>query len=193
MKKLFLIPALLFSISLCAQKYQLGLKGGVNLSNFTGGDFKAVKNSSLLGFHAGGFISFLAGSNFAIQPEVLFSTQGAKLENAGDKRDFKVSYLNVPVMFKYRTNGGFYLEAGPQVGFKLGEDEYGSVNNFAKNLDLAVNAGLGYHSSSGFGIGGRYSAGISKVGDFTGQNIEPDFKNSVVQLFIFFTLFNNKR
>ncbi|MEP7257396.1 MAG: porin family protein [Flavitalea sp.] len=194
MKTLFFIPVMLLSISLSAQKFQLGIKGGVNVSNFTGGDFQNVDKKAIIGYHAGGFLSFLVGENFAIQPEVLFSSQGAKLETAGNKENFKVSYLNVPVLAKFRFNGGFYLEAGPQFGFKLSEDvPENTIDNFAKNLDLSLDAGLGFHGASGLGIGGRYCAGLSKVGDFSSSSISPDFKNGVVQFFIFYTLFNNKK
>jgi hypothetical protein len=177
-----------------AQTFQLGIKGGVNVSNFTGGNFENIDKKSLVGFHAGGFVSFFLGDNFAIQPEVLFSSQGAKLESAGQKQNLKVSYINVPVMLKYRFNGGFYLEAGPQIGFKVNEktDDM-QIDDFAKSTDLSVAGGLGFHSSSGLGIGARYTAGLSKVGDFDTGNIDPDFKNGVIQVSLFFTLFNNNK
>jgi hypothetical protein len=196
MKKIFILPLLLISTGLFAQGFQLGIKGGVNVSNFSGsGSASDVKKKALIGFHAGGMINLMFGSNASVQPEVLFSSQGAKYENAGNEQNFKVSYLTVPVLFKYRFNGGFYLEAGPQVGFKLSDNTSNrSVESFANDLDVAVDAGLGYHSSSGFGIGGRYVVGVSKVGDFEpGDLANADAKNGVAQLFIFFTLFNNKR
>jgi len=196
MKKILILPLLVISTGLFAQGFQLGIKGGVNISNFSGsGSASDVKKKALVGFHAGGMINLMFGSNASIQPEVLFSSQGAKYENAGEEQNFKVSYLTVPVLFKYRFNGGFYLEAGPQVGFKLSDNTTNrSVESFANDLDVAVDAGLGYHSSSGFGIGGRYVVGVSKVGDFEADDLaNADAKNGVAQLFIFFTLFNNKR
>src|SRR2546430_1916801 len=145
MKKFLFVPlALLFSSGLFAQKFQLGIKGGVNISNFANADFD---HSSLVGFHAGGILSFLLGNNFAIQPEVLFSTQGARVNSGVSKEDYKVSYITIPVVAKYRFNGGFYLEAGPQVGFKTGENiptgSNAAFNNFAKDLDLSIDGGLG--------------------------------------------------
>ena len=196
MKKILILPLLVISMGLFAQGFQLGIKGGVNISNFSGsGSASDVKKKALIGFHAGGMINLMFGSNASIQPEVLFSSQGAKYESAGEEQNFKVSYLTVPVLFKYRFNGGFYLEAGPQVGFKLSDNTTNrSVESFANDLDVAVDAGLGYHSSSGFGIGGRYVVGVSKVGDFEADDLaNADAKNGVAQLFIFFTLFNNKR
>ena len=137
----------------------------------------------------------VALENAAIQPEVLFSSQGAKLENAGNESNFKVSYLNIPVMFKYRFNGGFYLEAGPQFGFKLSENIPGANNaeNFAKNVDFGVGAGLGFHGKSGLGVGGRYVLGLSKVGDFEENDFaDPSFRNGVIQVSLFYTFLNNR-
>lgn len=196
MKKLLILPLIVLSTGLFAQKFQLGVKGGINISNFANSNFD---KSSLVGFHAGGILAFLIGNNFAIQPEVLFSTQGAKINSNTEGGDYKVSYLTVPVLAKYRFNGGFYLEAGPQVGFKLSENvpKNQSINTFAKNLDVSADAGLGFHSNGGFGIGARYCLGISKVGNFdattNSENWSPNFRNGVAQIFIFLTLFNNHR
>ena len=192
MKKIIFLALLLTSITAYSQTIQLGVKGGVNISNYTGGN---METDALVGFHLGGFINFLAGDNFSIQPEVLFSSQGARYNDAGNKSNLKVSYIIVPVMAKIKFNGGFYVEVGPQVGFKAGEDAQipnQTIDHFAKNLDLSIGAGLGYHGESGFGIGARYMAGLSKVGDFNISSIDPDFKNSVIQVSLFFTLFNNK-
>ncbi|WP_159476814.1 porin family protein [Dyadobacter sp. 3J3] len=169
-----------------AQSFSIGPKAGVNISNYSGGN---INSDAKVGYHFGGLLNFGFGSIFSIQPEVLFSTQGAKVESAGSKKDFKTNYLNIPVMLKFRIANGFYIEGGPQAGFKLSEsipDQ--TINNFAKNLDLSVGAGLGYQSDAGLGIGLRYMAGLSKVGDFSSTEIKPDFKNSVVQVSVFWVI-----
>lgn len=192
MKKVLFFALILASASAYSQGFQLGLKGGVNISNYTGGD---LENSSIVGFHAGATVAYLLGDHFSIQPEVLFSAQGAKVKGIGNNEEkFTVKYINLPVLAKVRFTGGFYLEAGPQVGFKIDENvPDNTIENFAKDLDLSVAAGLGYHSPIGLGIGARYNAGLSKVGDFNVNNVDPDFKNSTIQFFVFYTLFNNKK
>jgi hypothetical protein len=185
MKKLLFVSLLAVCFSAKAQHFSAGLKAGANISNFTGGDFSEVKKKSLVGFYGGAFLNFWLGNNFSIQPEALISTQGAKIEGDG----YKLSYITIPVMAKYKSNGGFYVEAGPQVGFKISEsipDQ--TIKTFAKNLDLSIGAGLGFQSASGFGIGVRYLAGLSKVGDFDPAIANPDFKNSVIQIGVSFTL-----
>lgn len=192
MKKIVLLLAVCCPLIMYGQNFQVGVKGGVNVSNFTGGD---IDTKSLVGFHIGGLLSFGLGDYFSLQPEVLFSSQGARYDMAGQKENLVLSYINVPVMVKFRTEGGFYVEAGPQVGFKVGEDANvpgQTIENFAKDLDLSVGAGIGYHGSSGIGIGARYMAGLSKVGDFDAATADPDFKNSVIQVSLFYTLFNNR-
>lgn len=194
MKKI-MVPLLFFASSTAfAQKFEIGGKAGVNVSNFTGtNSWQNAKTNSLVGFHLGGFVSFFLGNNFAIQPEVLFSSQGAKYEDATHKENLKLTYINVPVMLKYRSTGGFYVEAGPQFGFKTSETSQ-SIDSLAKSTDLSIAGGLGYHSKMGLGIGARYTAGLSKTGDFKPQNgINPDYKNGVFQLSIFYTLFNNRK
>ena len=195
MKKNILFLLLLASTASFAQHFELGAKAGVNISNFSGASNEAdLKAKSLIGFHAGGFVSLFLGNNFAIQPEVLLSTQGAKLEQTGSETDYKLTYINVPVMLKYRSNGGFYLEAGPQIGFKVNEKVDGNSEDFAKSTDLSIAGGLGYHSPIGLGIGARYTAGLSKLGDFNFSNPNaPDWKNGVIQVSLFYTLFNNHR
>ncbi len=172
-----------------AQSFSFGPKAGINISNYTGGDFKT---DSKVGYHFGGMLNFGIGNHFSIQPEVLFSTVGAKVEdkqNVTSKDNFKVSYVTVPVMLKLKTTGGFYVEAGPQVGFRTSTDLGNqTIDNFAKNLDLSLGGGIGYQSNIGLGIGVRYIAGLTKVGNFSGSNIDPDFKNSVIQASLFWAI-----
>ena len=196
MKKLLFGPLLLISVTMFAQTYQFGLKGGINVSNFTGSSLDNVDKKALVGFQGGAFLSLLMGDHFAIQPEAVFSSQGARVSTINGDENWRVSYLNIPVELKVRFNGGFYLEAGPQIGFKLNEtvpnQSGGSAEDFAKNLDFSVNAGLGFHGKSGLGIGARYAVGITKVGNLEDSDFDPNFKNGVAQLFVFYTLFNNR-
>jgi len=189
MKKTIVALSLLITTASFAQNFSAGIKAGANFSNFTGGDFDAVKKKAIVGFHGGGFLNFSFGA-LSLQPEVLVSTQGARIDSANRSYDWKVTYATVPVLLKFRSAGGFYLEAGPQVGFKLSEnvsDE--TIEDFAKGLDLSAAAGLGFQTKGGLGIGARYLVGLSKVGDFDPpKNIDPDFKNSVIQVGAFITL-----
>jgi hypothetical protein len=189
MKKMIILALVFTGLCASAQKVQFGIKAGANLSNFMGGNFDAVEKKALVGFHGGAFLNF-SFAGFAIQPEALISTQGAKIDSVSGSYDWKITYLNVPVMAQYRFPGGFFVEAGPQVGFKLSENiEDKTVDNFIKGLDLSAAAGLGFKSKRGFGLGARYSVGLSKLGDFEASSgIDPDFKNGVIQASLYLPL-----
>lgn len=191
MKKIItFLPVLLLAATVTmAQNFSAGIKAGANFSNFTGGDFDAVKKKAIVGFHGGGFLNFSFGA-LSLQPELLISTQGARIDSANKSYDWKITYATIPVMLRFGSGGGFFFELGPQVGFKLSEsvtDE--TIEDFAKGLDLSAAAGLGFQTKGGIGLGARYLLGLSKVGDFEpSENIDPDFKNSVIQVSAFITL-----
>jgi Outer membrane protein beta-barrel domain len=193
MKKLiFFLFLLILARNGSAQLINFGLKAGVNVSNFVGADFEEIEAKALVGFH-GGVILHIKINRLVIQPELLFSSQGATLEHAGVDSNFKVSYINIPVMIKWETRGGFYLEAGPQIGFKASEDiPDDNIEEFLKSTDFSLAAGLGFHSPKGFGIGGRYTISAGKVGEFNAGAYNPDFQNGVIQLSLFYTFFKKK-
>lgn len=194
MKKLMVICLLLvsakgFSQSLTQNIFkhlEFGLEAGANASNFTNADFPT---DPLIGFHAGATIAYKFTNNFMVQEEFLFSTQGAKIKGGtlGDQ-DLKIYYMSVPFLLKYRTNSGFYIEAGAQTGIRLKEDVAGiNTDNFAKRIDLGAAGGIGFQSKMGLGIGARYIYGISKVSEFNISNVTNDFKNNSIQASIFYT------
>src|SRR6478735_3998925 len=163
---------LLLSLQPAFAQIQLGFKAGANFSNFTGGDFQNVEKESLTRPYAGAYVRWRFANNLGIQPELLFSEQGAKLKSGTEEFDAKVTYLNVPIMFQYHF-GNLYLEAGPQVGFKLDEDAPDSVSgDFAKSNDVALALGLGFETKIGLGINARYVMGLTSVGNTESPNYD---------------------
>ena len=186
MKKCIVILAVvLLGGIVSAQTFQVGPKAGVNISNFTNG--VGSESNTLVGFHVGGFVSFLFGKSLAIQPEVLFSTQGAKYDDVNAAvKDFKANYLNIPVVAQLRMSGGLYLETGPQIGILLSaksDDE--SVKDLYNSLDWSWAFGLGLRSKMGLGVSARYNLGLTKVEDNL-NSLQPNGKNSVIQLGLFY-------
>jgi Outer membrane protein beta-barrel domain len=193
MKKLMLIGFVLLSTHCFSQTFvqgimerlHFGLKAGVNYSNYTQADFNT---QALVGFHAGALVDFDLTKKLCIQEEFLFSSQGAKVSEAVfGQKNVTVYYMTVPFLLKYRTHSGLYIEAGPQVGTRI-KDNIDSLKNgnFAKLLDLSAAGGIGFQSKSGFGIGVRYVAGLSTIGDFKSSNISPDFRSSIIQASVFY-------
>ena len=137
-------------------------------------------------FHLGVVAEISISDKFSVQPELLYSAQGAK-QDGGDG-ELKLDYINIPVMAKFYVAEGFSLEAGPQVGFLMSakSEEGGEsvdVKDLFKGIDFGIDFGLGYKMESGLNFGARYNLGLSNLWD-----VPSDFnvknQNSVMQLYV---------
>ncbi len=187
MKKLLLSVAALLAISTAfAQEDEIrfGAKAGLNLSNLAG-DFDS-ENDTKVGFHVGGVVEIPITDVFAVQPELLFSTQGTKGEfegfEASEEFEVNLSYINIPVMAKYYVSEGLSLQAGPQLGILIiDEDKEGESLEDVSTIDFGLNFGAGYQLESGLFFDARYNLGLSNVND--GDNSDDfDQKNRVIQI-----------
>ena len=189
MKKLFCIVAIVLFVSIVsAQETHFGLKAGVNIASANvspGSDY-----DSKAGLHVGGLAHIHLSKNFALQPEVVYSMQGGKV----DDTKLKLNYINIPLLVQYMTDNGFRLQTGPQLGLLLsaktevGDVEVDRKDNFT-STDFSWAFGAGYLFPEGFGLDARYNLGISDVWDGSSAKI----KNSVFQFGIFYQFMHQNR
>ena len=183
MKKIaVLLGTALMSLGCLAQSPQLGIKGGLNISNLSyDNDYEA---DAKVGAHIGLLAHIPLDRQLALQPELVFSMQGAEIGN----EELQANYLNVPFLFQYLAGRGFRLQTGPQVGVLLDaewENEDGwdaDVKNSMKKTDLGWALGFSYLSTSGLGVDARYNIGLSEV--FKGR--PNDVTNRVWQFGLFY-------
>jgi len=195
MKKISLFLCTLFiSAFIFAQQATIGLKAGLNvsnLSNSTGYDM-----GSKLGLNGGLLAHIHLNPSLALQPEAVYSSQGAKYTITGTEHTLSLNYINIPVQLQYMFNNGFRVQTGPQVGFLAGvkdkvndeETGYFTSQDF-KTVDFSWTAGLGYLSTSGIGVDARYNFGISDINN-VGSNV---LHNNVFQLGLFYMLHSNHK
>ncbi|HEU4469909.1 MAG TPA: porin family protein [Flavisolibacter sp.] len=194
MKKIsFFAIALCLVSALSAQEASLGLKAGLNVANLKieGDDW-----GSKLGLHAGALAHIHLSRQFAIQPEIMYSSQGGKYTVSDGEHELGLHYINIPLQFQYMFNNGFRLQTGPQVGFlvdvkdKRNGDETGIFTSEDFNsVDFAWSAGLGYLTRSGLGIDARYNFGISNINDAGTSTI----RNNVFQVGLFYMFDNSHK
>ena len=125
MKKLLLTAAItVFTLS-SVNAQQIGVLGGITSLQFAGdGD-----SDSETGFHLGIFTEFDLSDTYSIQPELTYSSV--------DEADI----MSVNGIFKMSVSDNFNLQAGPQIGFVLGDTFDG--DDFTKlNFQLAFGAGF---------------------------------------------------
>ncbi|WP_417370079.1 porin family protein [Gelidibacter japonicus] len=178
MRKLILITALaVFGFNLSnAQDVSFGVKGGVNLATFTGDDSAEAKG--ITSYHVGGLVDIEITEKFSVQPEVIYSVQGAD----SDLGDFRLDYINVPVLAKFMIVDGLSLEGGPQIGFLTSSKlENEDIKDFVKKTDFGAVLGLGYLLDGGLNFAARYNFGLSNISD---SDLDVDVKNGVFQLSI---------
>jgi hypothetical protein len=185
MKKmsLSLVLVLMFATLTKAQEstVEFGLKGGLNFANL---NYESNMDSKTrTSVHAGLLAHFHLNKNWAIQPELMFSGQGAKYD--GD-RTLKLDYLNIPVLAQYMFDNGLRLQTGPQLGFLLNaKSEVGDLEADVKDelntTDFSWSFGVGYITPGGFGVDARYNLGLSNISED-----DNSVKNNVFQLGIFY-------
>ena len=166
-----------------------GLKSGLNITNIA-----ISKYNNKAGVHAGIFGEFKF-NNFAIQPELLYSLQGAQystevlnIVSATYKCNFH--YLHIPLMLKYYVIDGLAFEIGPQLGILLSaksEETFGSLSDsdelkdFMHDIDFSFNFGASYKIPSiPLGFYTRYSLGLTDI--FENKLLNEPGKNRVFQV-----------
>lgn len=196
MKKLWVIT-LFICVQISFAQISYGVKAGINFSKI---NEKVIDYDFKTGFYGGGFAHIKFADQFAFQPEILFSIQGAKIDNhplnsldeGGEivtdgfmEIDHKLYYLNVPLMVKYYFLEKLNFEFGPQIGFILKNEittkteELGEIStNPDSNIDLGVNIGLEYNLYQKLSIGVRYNAGLLDIK----KNLDYKNKNSVISM-----------
>ncbi len=207
MKKLFLTAAAVFALTAVnAQDITFGAKVGVNLANADAGDFDT---DAVTSFHIGVTAELPISDKFSVQPELLYSIQGASLTETitEDKYEYlyKLNFINLPIMAKYYVTQGLSLEAGPQIGFLVKAevetdftDSDDSSNNvsittdskdYYKSIDFGFNIGAGYKLESGLNFTLRYNLGLSNLSDTDHEDVSDDseWKNRVLQLSVGYT------
>ncbi|HEX8013821.1 MAG TPA: porin family protein [Flavobacterium sp.] len=180
MKKIILAITFIIasSASIQAQLLKIGVKAGVNFANQTGDatfEGEDFNKEGITSYHAGLVAEIKLLDRFAVQPELLYSTQGASYKNAVTEFKNELGYLSIPVMAKIYLTDSFSLEVGPQASFLLSEKNDFDVED-AKTFEFGVNAGLGFKITKNLFIQGRYGLGLTEASK------NADVKNSTVQL-----------
>ena len=178
MNKFFLtltIAAFIVTSSQAQVGFRLGLKGGVNLSNID----RDISTDNRTGYHVGAFAT-LKITKFAIQPEVLFSSQGAINNVFNQELESTFNYVNVPVLLKFYIVKGLHIYAGPQIGFLTGgtqevTDLNGNITeadpeDFISNNDFSLAFGAGWDLPFKLTVEARYNLGLSDINDIAGAS-----------------------
>jgi len=151
----------------------------LNYANQTGTNITIsgnnYKTDAITSYHAGIIAEIKLTEGFSVQPELLYSTQGASYKNAVTEFTNELGYIALPIMAKIHLNKAISLELGPQASILLSQKNQFNAND-TKSFDFAANGGLVFNITKSLFIDGRYVLGL------TNASKEAQIKNSTVQV-----------
>lgn len=190
-KTILMLLVAMATVSVSAQRF--GVKAGLNLSSYYGSDADGAK--TLAGFQLGGLYELPLSGGFYLQPEVLLTLKGAKVDDSGTNMKLKPFYLEVPVRAMYKLpvgSGKLTLATGPYVGLGLfGKVSEGDLSRnlftkenglnkaFMKRFDLGLSSALGYELPSGLFFNVESSLGFLNT-----FNVDGNVKNTTVSFVV---------
>ena len=182
MKKLLFAAAIaVFGFSTVnAQDLSFGAKVGANFASVGGDDSDDLDGKTA--FHVGAVINIGISEKFAIQPELVYSTQGYTASFDGVDVTGKLDYINLPILVDYTIISGLSIQAGPQIGFNIKDEMVAddvddvSLDLDAESIDIAGALGAQFKMGSGLFFQARYTFGFSEIVE------DVDIKNNVFSL-----------
>lgn len=161
MKKLSILTALLLCAFAMKSQiwFDLGVKGGytpglsINSNIFNDENYK-LKFAS--GYQYGGKVGINFNSEHAVAVEGLISTIQTKTEVSGNEAStLALTYLEIPILYRYNKESGGYSEIGPVIGMLRGADKGGTdfKSQFVDN-NYGLMIGFGQYIGGGnlFGL-----------------------------------------
>ena len=182
-----------------AQAQYFGIKGGLNAAVLDGEQLQADTKYKTA-FHVGAFYNYNLVGPLSLRPEVQYSVQGSEFKSDTEDYTTKLYYLAVPVLLDVKL-GPVHVQGGPQFGVLLqaeqkgtkftgvtnGAPQYGSVQGQItdqfKREDFSLCAGAEIDLGRTVAVGGRFTAGLNDIADFTDVRSpnDPRLKNRVIQ------------
>lgn len=107
------------------EKFQFGLKAGLNYSNVYDEKGEEFKADAKFGFAGGIFAGIPFGKYLGLQPELLISQKGFRANgkllgnNYGLTRT--TTYIDIPLQFQLKPSEFFTLFAGPQFSYLINQ------------------------------------------------------------------------
>ncbi len=150
--------------------FQLGVKGGVNITKIDGKSFSDEFN---YGYNAGAFAILKITNHVQLQPEVLFNQYNTKADtafsnvlNTKNLKDVKLNYLSIPLLLNLTPSKFISFQLGPQFGILL--DKHESLFQNGKNAfsggDLSLLGGVQLNLGV-LKLSGRYVVGLNNIND----------------------------
>lgn len=172
---LFTAVLLLSTTVTFSQNFNFGVRGGLNVAKLSMNLRENLwpqgnKIESRTSFNLGGFGQYSINEKITLQAELFYSGEGTRFSKPGTENpaELNLSYLALPVFFKYTVAKGFYVMAGPQFSYLLkAESVFENGNEYditeaTNRLGVGLVPALGYDWKD-ISLSVRYAIGLSKL------------------------------
>jgi opacity protein-like surface antigen len=156
-------------------KFQLGVKGGVNLTSLSNSG--STFNSDNRAGYLGGLWARFGALGFNFQPEIYVTSKNVDLNSGNTSNHAKFTSIDVPLLFggkvgAFGFGGRFYT--GPLMSFAINKDQnfFNAAGDATRldykdsNIAWTVGAGVDIRKIS---IDLRYEAGLTKQNYYDGS------------------------
>ncbi|MDO5522649.1 MAG: porin family protein [Bacteroidia bacterium] len=182
--RLTLVVALLAVVTAASAQMNLGVKGGLNMSNFVYGDEVTDKNMKI-GFHIGLAADYDFAYNMAIQTGLFFTTKGSTVKYEGlVDAEYKenLMYLQLPIHLAYKLDVSpgtrIVFHGGPYAAYGVAGKRTAKVGSISGEWDVdkmfgdAVGQYKPFDAGLGIGVGAEFGRFLVDLGwDFGLVNI----------------------
>ena len=169
MKKFFTLVVLLATMTVAAQaQVKFGVKGGLNLTNMKF-DNSVANKSNQTGFFIGPTLNFtLPVVGLGIDASALYDQRSAEVNDEKLKQQSIQIPINLRYGFGLGNTASFYIFAGPQFGFNVG-DKSNIINDASewrlKDSNLSANVGLGLMLLNHLQVSANYNIALGTTGE----------------------------
>jgi hypothetical protein len=167
-------PAVNQSKTKSSNPWHYGVKGALNFSGVKG---NGMKTSMVAGVELGAFVAYDLSSKWGLQLEGVGAQTAVKRGDdfltyynvdgySNSDAKAKLTYLNVPLLVRYRLSDEWSFVAGPQIGFLLNDNEnYLNYDRRAfRTSEISGIAGAEFNISN-VALFARYNFGITNIND----------------------------
>ena len=174
-KKILLLSIAILTLTTLKsqEKIQFGIKGGVNFTNMTSNMTSEIliEKEYKTGFHTGILFEIPFGDKFSLQPEILYSTYGSKgkeimFGGPNITTEYKLDYIQIPILAKIYLYKGFSLEIGPSFNFLVNDKkirESNTITDIGEKFEFSGILGVSYKLSSGLIGSFRYTNSLTNA------------------------------
>ena len=184
MKKIsfiLLFLAVLFSAQSSQAKVKFGLKGGLNITNFSFSS-DVFEESNRTGFYVGPTVWIqLPIVGLGVDGSLLYDQREGKLKGSVSDTEYsetlKQKSIDIPINLRYNIGlssmASIFFFASPQFDFNVGDD-YDDINWKWKDSNISVNLGAGLMLMNHLQINANYNIQCGKTGEFEASDLISD-------------------